>query len=239
MIKETYRYIWHIMHLRKKSGVSVRNVKFWASKKISPYLELNLEEMNFEELDREGEKYLIHVNPFIRFTDTFTHLLEVNYKKAQKLREALGNLFFHFMANLDAFEGKSTREFELEFLIEDLENGVFGGNIKELLSNFNEVEKYKLAENLHDLYTYDNRMEAYKKGIKKIFNDSIIYDNNFNKEVLVVYINAEETFENKKKLELINILFLPLGMKLRVFWKYHFGIVGLDVTMKVGNMSIY
>ncbi len=239
MIKETYRYIWHIMHLRRKTGVSVRHVKFLASKKISPYLELNLEEMNFKELDREGEKYLIHVNPFIRFTDTFTHLLEVNYKKAQKLREALGNLFFHFMANLDAFEGKSIREFELEFIIEDLENGVFGEKVKKLLDNFDELEKYKIAENLHDLYTYDNRMEVYKKGIKKIFRDSIIYDNNFNKEVLVVYINEEETTKNKEKFELLNILFLPLGMKYRIFWKYHFGIVELDVTMKVGNMAVY
>lgn len=239
MIKETYRYIWHILLKRKNENLSIRDIKFKASKKISPYLELNLEDMNFDELEKEGDKYLIHVNPFIRFTDTFTHLLEVNYKKAQKLRESLGNIFFHFMGSLDMYEGKSGREYQLDFIIKDVEEEVFGKRVKELFGLFNDLEKYKIAETIHDLYTYENRMEAYKTGIKKIYKDSIIYDNNFSDEVLVLYINAKDNELNHKKLECLNMLFLPIGLKTRVFWSHHFGIVGVDVTMKVGNMAVY
>lgn len=239
MIRETYNYIWNVLIKSKNEKIDTKSIKFKASKKVSPYLELNLEDINFNDLEMEDNKYIIDVNPYIRFTDTFIHLLNLDYKKAVKFRESITNIFLHLMGNLDLYEGRSNREYHLEFIIEDIEKGVFGVEVKELFEYFLDFEKYRIAEVLYDLYSFENRMEAYKRAIKKIFEDSIIYDNNFSEEILVIYINKQEITENIKKLECINFLFLPLWLDIRVFWAYHFGIVGVPITMKIGNIAIY
>ena len=58
-------------------------------------------------------------------------------------------------------------------------------------------------------------------------------------EQIVLYINEEKTKENKKKERLIEELFLPLGLNSRVFYKRHFGLMGVEETMKIGEMVIY
>ena len=41
----------------------------------------------------------------------------------------------------------------------------------------------------YDMYCYLNMIEAFKKSIKKIFKDSIIYDNLSSDTNLVIYLN--------------------------------------------------
>ncbi len=45
--------------------------------------------------------------------------------------------------------------------------------------------------------------------------------------------------ENKAKFKIIVKLFLPLGLKSKVFWRYHFGIVDNPETLKIGEVAIF
>ena len=52
-------------------------------------------------------------------------------------------------------------------------------------------------------------------------------------------LNEKKTPENRKKERLIEKLFLPVGLKCRKTWEYHFGIMDVDETMVLGELVIY
>lgn len=239
MIKESYNFIWTVLIKAKNQKIDANMVKFKVSKKVSPYLELNVEDINFDELEQEDGKYIVEVNPYIRFSDSFMYLFNIKYSKAKKFKDSLANIYFHIMGNLDLFDGRSCREYQLEFILKEIEEGKFGNKISKLFFNFTETEKYNISEVLYDLYKFENRMEAYKRVVQKVFFGSIIYDNSFSKAELVIYISNDDNKSNILKLKCIDMLFLPIGLKTRVFWKYHFGIIGLPLTNKIGNIAIY
>ena len=41
------------------------------------------------------------------------------------------------------------------------------------------------------------------------------------------------------KMQFVKDMFLPIGFELRIFWQYHFGIIGIDATMKLDEMALY
>ena len=44
---------------------------------------------------------------------------------------------------------------------------------------------------------------------------------------------------NKNVMDLLMILFWPLGVDNDIFWDSHFGIIGRDDTMKIDSFVIY
>ena len=82
-------------------------------------------------------------------------------------------------------------------------------------------------------------IEAFKKSIKKIFKDSIIYDNLSSDTNLVIYLNYMKTEENIKKVEFLKEIFLPIGLELDLFWEYHFGVIGVEITMRIGEIAVF
>lgn len=239
MLRDTYSYIWSIFIKIRNKNIRAKDIKFESSDNLSPYMELNFDEINFDELKKDGDKYIVPVNPFLRFGSTFDILMNNSYKGPKKIINIFKNLILHFMGDLDSFEGRSVRENQVEFLIRDVEKGAFGREIRNLFFSFNEAERYKIGEKLYDLYGFQEMLEAYKETVKEIFGGSIIYDNNFSKEEIVVYINSKDTEENKNKFKCINLLFLPIGLKTRIFWENHFGIIGVEKTTKIGEMTVY
>ena len=89
------------------------------------------------------------------------------------------------------------------------------------------------------MYCYLNMIEAFKKSIKKIFKDSIIYDNLSSDTNLVIYLKYMKTEENIKKVEFLKEIFLPIGLELDLFWEYHFGVIGVEITMRIGEIAVF
>ena len=54
-----------------------------------------------------------------------------------------------------------------------------------------------------------------------------------------IYIGMEGTETEKSRFRFVETMFLPVGYELKVFWKYHFGIVGIEGTMRLGETALY
>jgi len=50
---------------------------------------------------------------------------------------------------------------------------------------------------------------------------------------------VDKTKEEVERMEMLEKLFLPISYETDVFWKYHFGIIGVDESMKIGKTAIY
>ncbi len=236
MKKEQYQYIWYSLHKLISEDKDTEKIYFKVSPKISPYMELNMEEINYAALDKE---YILETNPFYRFTHVFNEFMNPDLPIGEKLKGEMVNILLHMLGNLDLQEGLNKRIILNRIIIRELEEGRYGEEIQKCFSVLNRREKIAIADGIQDKYRYDREWEIFKKVMSKIYKDSIIYDSIDEQEKIIIYINEKKTAENKKKELLIEKLFMPLGLKSRCFWGAHFPVLGVDEVMRIGEMVIF
>ena len=205
-----YNYIWY--PLTNFVEIPSNNFKFCLSEVLSPYTELNLEAMNGVKNNLESMKQqVLEVNPFVRFADIFYLLLDPDkYKNNKKLRDCIFNILIHFLGELDLYLGQNKKDIIIKEMVKNIEKGAFGEDIK---GNF--------------------------KVFKAIFSDSIIYDRLTSETNIVIYLNYKKTKENMLKVDFIKEMFLPLGLEVDLFWEKHFRVIGVDITMRIGEIAIF
>lgn len=239
MVNKGYNYIWYPL----TNFVEVENskFKFCLSEVLSPYTELNLEAINEVKNNIESMKHqLLEVNPFLRFSEIFYLLLEPNnYKNNKKLKNCIFNILIHFLGELDLYLGQNKKDIIIKEMVKNIEKGAFGKKIRDDFKIFKEYEKVIIADGLYCMYNYLDMLESFKKVFKAIFLDSIIYDRLTSETNIVIYLNYKKTKENKTKVEFIKEMFLPLGLEIDLFWEKHFGVIGVDITMRIGEIAIF
>ena len=124
-------------------------------------------------------------------------------------------------------------------MVKNIEKGAFGEDIKGNFKVFKEYEKVIIADGLYCMYNFLDMLEAFKKVFKAIFSDSIIYDRLTSETNIVIYLNYKKTKENMLKVDFIKEMFLPLGLEVDLFWEKHFGVIGVDITMRIGEIAIF
>lgn len=239
MVNKGYNYIWYPL----TNFVEVENskFKFCLSEVLSPYTELNLEAINEVKNNIESMKHqILEVNPFLRFSEIFYLLLEPNnYKNNKKLKNCIFNILIHFLGELDLYLGQNKKDIIIKEMVKNIEKGAFGEKIRDDFKIFKEYEKVIIADGLYCMYNYLDMLESFKKVFKAIFLDSIIYDRLTSETNIVIYLNYKKTKENKTKVEFIKEMFLPLGLEIDLFWEKHFGVIGVDITMRIGEIAIF
>ena len=234
--KEQYQYIWYSLYMLLSKNKDPKIIRYQTSNKLSAYFELNMEELNYELIEKE---VVIETNPFYRFTDIFNEIMNPDLQEGIELRKEMENIILHILGNLDLQEGLNKRIIMNRLIEQKIESGRYGESVKENFKVLTRIEKIIIADGLQDKYKCMKELEVFKKVFSKIYIDSIIYDSLEEQEQIILYINEEKTEENKKKEKLIEKLFLPLGLTSRVFYKRHFGLMGVEETMKIGEMVIF
>mgnify|MGYP003615772779 CR=1 FL=1 len=169
----------------------------------------------------------------------YSSFLDPNIIEKKELRDKIFNIIIHILSNIDLQEGLNKRIILNRLIVNDIENGVYGEKLRFFFKELKKKEKLIIAGGLQDKYKYDKELEVFKKIFKKIYPDSIIYDSLDDEERLVLFMNYENTKKNKNKEKVIEMLFLPTGLKTKIFWKKHFGVIGVEETMMIGEIAIY
>lgn len=222
-------YIWENYNENKKFIVSDKN--------ISPYLEVFSTDEDIE-----------YVNIFKRFSELFLperiiqnekEYIEILNKYMNDSRYIeLANLAMHYLAQLDRIKALSSIDLISYNIFQDINKNVYGEKLK---NNFLSLsrDKQKIILNLLAKYNENNQIETvYDEALYRCFSKvRIYYEKPTNK--VHIYIGKEETENNKILLRVINYLFLDVGVNIRVMWKNeHFGIIGIDETMIIDNISL-
>ena len=140
---------------------------------------------------------------------------------------------------MDLYLGQNKKDIIIKEMVKNIEKGAFGEDIKGNFKVFKEYEKVIIADGLYCMYNFLDMLEAFKKVFKAIFSDSIIYDRLTSETNIVIYLNYKKTKENMLKVDFIKEMFLPLGLEVDLFWEKHFGVIGVDITMRIGEIAIF
>ncbi|OCL25312.1 iron-dependent peroxidase [Orenia metallireducens] len=227
-------YIWDVIVAAQNNGVNLKDIVFKCAEIYSPYMELSNENINFKEIEQEVE-----LNPYYRFFDIFKYLFDQDYEENQELKEVLFDILIHFLAWIDTYQGMDKVEYHKKFIYQELENAYFGQEIKDGLKYFNIEERNILIENIYKFYISGDHLNYLKDSIERIFKNSLLYTNKELSNEVLLYINRSKTKENLQKLKVIQHLFLPINFDIIVYWKDHFGIIGVKETMKIDQIAIY
>lgn len=227
-------YVWDVIILARQLGVEIKKINFVEAKSYSPYMELSYKDINSTII--EGD---IEVNPYYRFYEIFKDLFNINNSEEVELRETLFDILMHFLSRIDTYEGMNKREYYKKILLKDIENGLLGSILKEKIQLFSVNEQDILAHNIIRLHTTGEMLYLFKDTIKKIFKNPTIYANYEVKDELLIYIRDNKTDLNEAKLEFIKEIFLPIKFRVEIYWEHHFGIIGVDETMKINSIALY
>ena len=174
------------------------------------------------------EDKLMHadVNPYHRFTSIFNHILLPERHDHNDL--IICDIVTHMLAHIDRICGMCRRDFRILVIIEEIENGCFGG-MKEDFRLFSTAEKRALAECLLMLYESSNSIRCLDTLFSIIMTDFEVRlrDN----EEVVFYNPYGLNKKEDKKLHFIIKLFLPIDFPYVVHWQYTYGSVDHDESM--------
>lgn len=238
--REGYEYIWC-------PKVDISNVIFLIKENASPYLEINSDFINE---DFQGENNIIEVNPYIRFNHIFSDFLytfkNIEEKKGysdlinKKFKNNLEHNALAYLRELDFVTGTTVADIYCEYILKDIEKGKFGRNILKYFRRMSEEDR-KIAVLLiyNNISTKIENRKSFELGIKYFFTDSIIYMDKFEDKKIIVYINYKKDKINTAKIRVLESLFLPFGTTLKCYWGHHFGVIGVNDTMKIGEVSVF
>jgi hypothetical protein len=226
-------YIWEMLLKADKQNIKREDVKFVHAKMSSPYMEISLNDLNLTSLPEDN---VIEVNEYYRFYEIFKDLFNINIEESQELREVLLDILLHYLGELDLKMGLCKTEFYKKFLFKDILNSVFGEKLAKDILCFEKEELDVLLNGFITIYRAGISLQLFKEVLRKIFLNSVIYISKERPKDVYIYLDEYQEKKLETKINVIVETFLPINMKPLIFWDKHFGIIGLENTMKINEI---
>lgn len=228
------QYIWEAVLAAEQSGIKQTDLQYVAAEVRSPYMEVSFCDLNAQTI----EQLIVEVNPFYRFFDIFSEILDINQKEYKKTREIFVDAVFHYLACMDLRMGMSKKDYYFKFLAEELESGQFGSRAEAAMQLFSRHEKRYIISALMDAVTSRNYFEIFKWLFRKIYINSMIYVSTDCANELYIYVGGAKTQQESVRVQFLLDTFLPIGMRTEVFYMEHFGILDVEETMMTDKILL-
>ena len=89
------------------------------------------------------------------------------------------------------------------------------------------------------LYQCGSSILLFREVMRDMYPDSFVYVSNDRIRQVLVYIGVEETEVERIRMGFLQDLFLPIYFEVFLFWEHHFGIIGIEETMKIEDMVLF
>lgn len=230
-------YLKDVIIKCKQKEIELENINYFMPNTISPYIEINQEGINDLEIEK-NVKNSIGVNPYYRNEKIFWELLAPDNKIYPELINKIFNICCHFIAESDYKMILRLGDYIKNMMEKDIKNGYFGENIRKTYLKLDYYEKEIVVNLLVKLYKNGNSFKIFAEALKNIFKGSILYEIIENRDLISIYIPQSENEKNIEKLNCLIELFLPINLKLEIFWEFHFAVIGIAETCKIDECRI-
>lgn len=208
------------------------NIRFYQAASYSPYSEYSRNWM-----EEENGITKLSINSFYRY-DAIMQPLFGNKMVDKKRREWIFDLYMHYLTELEYRNGATVQEYAVKGFWKQLEDGAYGENLKSIFLNLTDDARYYIAHTLYRQHETRESVDKFTDVLVTVLKNGIVYKDEQNKKRLLFYINAKKNDEDEDKIFLVQQLFMPLGYELRVFWEYHFAVLGEEQTMMIDEIEL-
>ena len=221
-------YIWN--DYRKDKYYSI------ASSKASSYVEV-----------WDSSTQYPSVNIHNRLTDVFypeklmseVELNEIKQLYRENLRlQDFFNIVFHHLAQADRMRGITKEDVLMQLLRKDIEEGRYGVFIQENIGQLLDEHQYIIMKMLLQYQKDEEKRIVFDEVLHLIFGKVLIYKEQSSGKTYV-YVEQLRTKYNELLFEIIKYLFMDMKLVMENYWaNEHFGIIGVDTTMKIDRFTI-
>lgn len=226
---------WDIVLRARQQGVKEEELFFCQAEDYSPFYEQSFSCLN----ETEAGKGEVELNLLLRFADIFQEILTEKGDEYPQLRRYMIDAVMHVLLYTDLRHGLTIREIYIQKLKEELRNGVFWKQAAGEFALIPEEKQSRLVTLLLNQMQTGSSMMIFRRGILVLFPDAILYQMKAERKKLLLYLKEKKTEKRERMLFFVQDMFLPVGYELRVFWQYHFGIIGAEGTMKIDEIALY
>lgn len=228
-------YLWEAFLKANEQGIKKEQIRFLIAESYSGYMEISDSFLNQKELRKELK---IEVNPYYRFYDIFKDLFQPDMQEFPDLRKSLANLIFHLLAENDSMSGMTKEEYYKQFLYQNIRCGTFGQDAAEIIELFKREERELILSGLLRQYQTGSSLVIFKDMAEELLPENVIYHSNENYYEILVYVGVKKEEQIVAKVELLVKLFVDLPYHVDVYYEHHFGIIGVEETMRIDEIAL-
>ena len=227
--------VWEVVLKAKKSGYGLEELRFINSQSPSPYTESSFDFLNSDTVeDRE-----IEINPLYRFAMQLGEIFLPDVVGYENVRAMFLDVMLHYVAIWDLRSGGDKKELRAMYILNEVQEGRFLKSIRETLLDLEFNKAKRIIFCLLDLYKCKDYITIFSKALKELYPKANLYIHSENLRKLILFTGVDKTKKDMERIEMLKELFLPISYETDIFWKYHFGIVGVKESMKIGKMALY
>lgn len=228
-------FIWDIVIKAQNQGIEEQNLFFCPARECSPWYEQSFPVIN----DNEIEESEIEYNALYRFDALFHDLLRDDFDECLEFQAKLFDAVSHLLVQIDLHHGLSKREYYIRRLLREMENGSFGSSVANHVKAVEQKKRERLSALALTQFQTGSNLLLFRRAVLVLFPDALLYQERPNPKCILLYVGQTRDIRLEHSIQFIEELFLPVNFRLRVFWKHHFGVLGIDAIMQVDKIEIY
>ncbi|PXV86910.1 hypothetical protein C8E03_111110 [Lachnotalea glycerini] len=228
-------FLWDIVLRAQSSKKKEEDLFFTQAAECSPFYEQSFSCIN-ENLVDENE---IELNLLYRFTDIFQEILAEDGKEFCEFKKYLIDVVLHILLYTDLRHGLSIREIYIRKLTQELLNGTFWEEGAKKFQMIPLQKQKRLATLVLSQIQTGSSLLIFRRSVLILFPDAILYQVKADRKKLLLYLTDAQEDHKKSMIQFVQDMFLPLSYNIRIFWEYHFGIIGVEGTMRIDELAIY
>jgi len=228
-------FLWDIALRAKQQGIGEEKLFFRQAEEYSPFYEQAFSCLNETKIYNNE----IELNLLFRFAPVFEYILAEDVEDYPEFKRYLIDAALHMILYTDLRHGVTKRDIYIRKIREELENGTFWKDAAEKFKLIPYEKRNRLATLILNQIQTGASVMAFRRGILVLFPDAMLYQIKADRKKLLLYLKESKTETNEQILQLVQDMFLPISYDLRIFWKYHFGIIGVDGVMKIDEIALY
>lgn len=228
-------YLWEVFLKAEEQGIPKEHIQFLTAKNYSAYMEVSDTFLNQKELAGFPR---IEVNPYYRFYDIFKELYQPENREFPDLKKSLTNLILHLLAGNDSLAGMTKEEYYKKLLYQDIKGGAFGKDAAESVSLFVRNEREIILSGLLRQYQTGSSVDIFKDMVEALIPENIVYHSNENFYEILVYVGLKKGKQIADKMDFLVKMFVDLPYHVDIYYEHHFGIIGVEETMRTDEIAL-
>lgn len=234
------RYLWEVLLAAGTEQIPEEKLRFVHAPSGSGYMELSLPCLNQTWLGEDGqtEDVNIGVNTYYRFYDIFHGMFPPDPIDFPALRESLTNLSLHMLAQNDIRMGMTREDYYKRLLAKEILAGGFGEMAQRVFLDMNREDQETLLGGWLNSFRAGSALPVFLDMVHGLVADSIVYHSNEYPDEVLIYTGLKKERKLEQRIRFLIDTFLDIRYRVEIFYEYHFGIIGVDETMRIDEIAI-
>lgn len=235
------RYLWEVLLEAAMEQIPEKLLRFEHDPLGSAYMELSLPCLNqtgIRENGENGDIITIGLNTYYRFYEIFKDIYAPDQQEFLNLWKSFTNLMLHMLAQKDLLSGMTKEDYYKRLLADEVMDGGYGDTVREVFLDMAKDEQEVLLGWWIRSFRTGSSLKIFIGVMHDLVTDNIVYHCNDRPDVLMIYTGQKKERRLERRIGFLINTFLDIRYHIEIFYEYHFGIIGMEETMQIGEIAI-